>query len=114
MSSAAVDAFMANVRARNPEQQEFLQAVREVVESTMPVIERHPEYRAAESRATSNPLWAVPCDIALPSVTQNEINGEDAANLTRNGCYCICEYVVGANNAGFLKVADAMIDMGIV
>jgi glutamate dehydrogenase (NADP+) len=38
--------------------------------------------------------WEVKCDIALPSATQNEINGEDAKTLVKNGCYCVSE---GAN-----------------
>ncbi len=139
-------------------------------------------------------VWGIPCDIALPCATQNELNGEDAKTLLANGCYCISEganmpstpeavelfiekkvlygpgkaanaggvavsglemsqnslrlswsreevdqklhgimksihkacvetaaeygdpgnYVMGANIAGFLKVADAMIDQGLV
>lgn len=39
---------MAGVIAKNPEQKEFHQAVREVVESIMPVMDRHPEYRKAK------------------------------------------------------------------
>jgi glutamate dehydrogenase (NADP+) len=138
--------------------------------------------------------WAIPCDCAFPSATQNEINGADAAELVKNGCKLVSEganmpsdpnavsvfldnkifygpgkaanaggvatsglemsqnaqflnwsreevdaklqtimknihhnaystaaeydcpgnYVVGANIAGFLKVANAMIDQGIV
>ena len=38
--------------------------------------------------------WEVPCDIALPCATQNELNKEDALNLIKNGCKCVCE---GAN-----------------
>lgn len=38
--------------------------------------------------------WAVACDIALPCATQNELNGDDAATLLKNGCMCISE---GAN-----------------
>ena len=38
--------------------------------------------------------WAVPCDIALPCATQNEINGEDAKELLANGCKVTSE---GAN-----------------
>ena len=38
--------------------------------------------------------WALPCDIALPCATQNEINGEDAKELLANGCKVISE---GAN-----------------
>ena len=38
--------------------------------------------------------WNVPCDIALPCATQNEINKKDAEQLIKNGCLCISE---GAN-----------------
>jgi len=38
--------------------------------------------------------WDVPCDIAMPCATQNEIDGNDAKNLVENGCKCISE---GAN-----------------
>jgi len=44
----AVEDFMAGVIAKNPEQKEFHQAVREVVESLMPVMDKHPEYRKAK------------------------------------------------------------------
>ena len=138
--------------------------------------------------------WGIKCDCAFPSATQNEISGEDAAALLKNGCYLVAEganmpsepaaidqfltkkilygpgkaanaggvatsglemtqnsmrlpwtreevdkrlhhimvtihknaydtaaeygqkgnYVVGANIAGFVKVADAMLDQGVV
>ncbi|MEE8170688.1 MAG: NADP-specific glutamate dehydrogenase [Phycisphaerae bacterium] len=45
--ASAVESFMAGVTARNPEQKEFHQAVHEVVESLLPVIDKHPEYRKA-------------------------------------------------------------------
>lgn len=38
--------------------------------------------------------WEVPCDIAIPCATENELNLEDARNLLNNGCICMCE---GAN-----------------
>ena len=38
--------------------------------------------------------WSVPCDIALPCATQNEINQEEAATLIENGCLGVSE---GAN-----------------
>ena len=48
MSSSAVEAFMQEVIAKNPGEKEFHQAVREVVESVMPVLDRHPEFRKAK------------------------------------------------------------------
>ena len=43
-----VDEIMAQVKQRDPHQPEFHQAVEEVVESIVPVLERHPEYRQAK------------------------------------------------------------------
>ena len=38
--------------------------------------------------------WSIPCDIALPCATQNELDAYDAAYLVKHGCRCVCE---GAN-----------------
>ena len=45
--STFVNDFMAEVRAKNPNEAEFHQAVQEVAESLVPVLEQHPEYRKA-------------------------------------------------------------------
>ena len=55
------------------------------------------EYAETYKSATYHPgerPWSVPCDIALPSATQNELDGEDARQLVDNGCMCVAE---GAN-----------------
>jgi glutamate dehydrogenase (NADP+) len=39
-------------------------------------------------------IWEVPCQVAMPSATQNEINGRDAKALVENGCIAVGE---GAN-----------------
>ncbi len=38
--------------------------------------------------------WGVPCDLALPCATQNELDGDAAGTLLENGCIAVCE---GAN-----------------
>ncbi len=38
--------------------------------------------------------WNVKCDVALPSATQNEVDGNNAKSLIDNGCICVSE---GAN-----------------
>lgn len=38
--------------------------------------------------------WSIPCDIALPCATQNEVEEKDARTLISNGCKCVAE---GAN-----------------
>lgn len=151
------------------------------------------KFRGATYIEGSRP-WGIACDCAFPSATQNEVTGEDAKTLVKNGCKLVAEganmptepagvevflghkilygpgkaanaggvavsglemsqnaqhgrwsreevdgrlkgimtsihtavsktaaeygqptnYVLGANIAGFLKVADAMIDQGLV
>lgn len=39
-------------------------------------------------------IWSIPCDVALPCATQNELNLEDAKTLQKNGCIAVAE---GAN-----------------
>ena len=39
-------------------------------------------------------IWTIPCDIALPCATQNELNEDDAKALIKNGCFAVAE---GAN-----------------
>jgi glutamate dehydrogenase (NADP+) len=152
--------------------------------------EKYPKAQYLEGKRP----WGIPCQCAFPSATENEISGEDARTLVRNGCFLVAEganmpscpeaidlfqnskvlygpgkaanaggvatsglemaqnsqfmnwtreevdakllsimkqihencrrtceefdqagnYVVGANIAGFRKVADAMIDQGVV
>ena len=35
--------------------------------------------------------WDIPCDIACPTACENELLGEDAKTLLKNGCKCVCE-----------------------
>ena len=35
--------------------------------------------------------WSVTCDIALPCATQNELNGDEANELIKNGCILVSE-----------------------
>ena len=49
---------------------------------------------SAEYHEGCKGVWTVPCDIALPCATQNEIDEESAKALVANGCTVVCE---GAN-----------------
>ena len=51
------------------------------------------EYKNATFHAGKRP-WGVPCDVALPCATQNELLGDDARTLVANGCIAVAE---GAN-----------------
>ncbi|MEJ2402288.1 MAG: NADP-specific glutamate dehydrogenase [Xanthomonadales bacterium] len=56
-------------------------------------------------------LWNVPVDVALPCATQNELNGDDAATLLRNGCVCVAE---GANMPSTPEAIEAFQAAGIL
>lgn len=41
--------------------------------------------------AGRNQVWSIPCDVAFPSATQNEVSAADARELVKNGCICVSE-----------------------
>ncbi|MBR1564565.1 MAG: NADP-specific glutamate dehydrogenase [Paludibacteraceae bacterium] len=51
------------------------------------------QYPSAQYFPKERP-WRIPCDIAMPCATQNEIEKPDAEHLLGNGCWCVAE---GAN-----------------
>jgi len=55
-------------------------------------------------------IWTVPCDVALPSATQNEIDGKSAAILVKNGCVAVGE---GANMPSTPEAVDVFLDGGV-
>ena len=55
-------------------------------------------------------VWAVPCDIALPCATQNELFVEDARELVKNGCTVVAE---GANMPATLDATQLLLDSGV-
>lgn len=72
------------------------------------------EYAKKYGRATyhkGETPWKVPCDIALPCATQNELNGIHAATLVKNGCMAVAE---GANMPSTPKAIHAFHDAKIL
>ena len=55
--------------------------------------------------------WLVPCDLALPCATQNEISGEDARMLIKNGCMAVAE---GANMPTVQEGIEAYLENGLL
>ncbi len=55
--------------------------------------------------------WIVPCDVALPCATQNELNEEDARTLAANGCKLVAE---GANMPSTAEAVLVFQDNGIL
>lgn len=55
--------------------------------------------------------WEVPCDVAMPCATQNELDENDARSLLKNGCMCVVE---GANMPSTLEATKLFQDAGIL
>ena len=55
--------------------------------------------------------WNEKCDIAMPSATQNEINGDDARALLANGCFAVSE---GANMPSTPEAIDEFLKAKIL
>ena len=56
-------------------------------------------------------IWTIPCDIALPCATQNELDGESAAILIKNGVMAVGE---GANMPSTPEAVKAFQDAGVL
>ena len=71
------------------------------------------EEYAQQVRATFLPgqrPWSIPVDVALPCATQNELDGEDAKTLVRNGVLCVAE---GANMPATLEAVEMFEKSGV-
>lgn len=75
--------------------------------------ERLTEYNKAGSSYIEGSVWdlAVPYDIALPCATQNEIDGDKAEKLIKNGVYCVSE---GANMPSNIEAIDLYIENNLL
>ncbi|MFE0505318.1 NADP-specific glutamate dehydrogenase [Peribacillus butanolivorans] len=71
-------------------------------------VDAHPE---AEYNEGSYGIWSVPCDIALPCATQNEIDEEAAKLLVKNNVKAIGE---GANMPSTLEAIDVFLNNGVL
>ncbi len=71
-------------------------------------INTHPQ---AEYHEGCKGIWTIPCDIALPCATQNEIDGESAQILVKNGCKVVSE---GANMPSTPDAINTYLANGII
>lgn len=56
-------------------------------------------------------VWTIPCDIALPCATQNELDENDAKTLIANGCFVVAE---GANMPSTREATDYFLEKQIL
>jgi glutamate dehydrogenase (NADP+) len=68
------------------------------------------QYTKAEYMEGERP-WSIACDIAMPCATENEISGEEAKALVKNGCFCVSE---GANMPSTPEAIDVWMENKIL
>jgi glutamate dehydrogenase (NADP+) len=71
-------------------------------------------YAERRPRARHEPggrVWEIPCDVALPCATQNELGAADAQALVRNGCIAVAE---GANMPTTPDAVQVFADAGVL
>ena len=72
------------------------------------------EYAAARPSAEYHEgkgVWSIPCDVALPCATQNELDLEDAKTLSANGCFAVAE---GANMPTTMEATEYLQENNIL
>jgi len=85
------DGFVYDPEGLDEEKLAYVKTLKNVIRGR--IKEYAVKYPSAQYFPGERP-WGIKCNIAMPCATQNEINGEDAAKLVDNGCYCVTE---GAN-----------------
>lgn len=89
-----------------------LSIIKQIKEVERKRIKEYIYYRKdAEYHEGSKGIWSIPCDIALPCATQNEIDGESAEILAANGCFAVSE---GANMPSTPEAIDVYFNNGIL
>lgn len=68
-------------------------------------------HKNAEYHEGCRGIWTIPCDIALPCATQNEINKEEAETLVKNGVVAVGE---GANMPSTLEAIEVFLENKIL
>ena len=88
---------------------DLIKQIKEVERKRIKVyVEKKP---SAEYHEGCRGIWTIPCDLAFPCATQNEINLESAKALIANGCKAVCE---GSNMPTTPDAIDAILEAGLM
>jgi len=88
-----------------------LDAVKEIKEVRRGRIKEYADAVPSAVYTEGKGIWTIPCDIALPCATQNELNLEDAKALLANGCFAVAE---GANMPSTREATDLFVEKKIL
>lgn len=88
-----------------------LDLIKEIKEERRGRIKEYADAKASAVFTAGKGIWSVPCDIALPCATQNELDLEDAKILKKNGCYVVAE---GANMPSTIEAVNYFLENNIL
>ena len=88
-----------------------LAIVKDIKEVKRGRIKEYAERRPSAVYTEGKGVWSIPCDVALPCATQNELNEEDAKTLLKNGCIAVGE---GANMPSTLEATEVFLGSNIL
>jgi glutamate dehydrogenase (NADP+) len=89
-----------------------LALVKEIKEVRRERISEYPRLKGTGSHfIAGGSIWDVPCQVALPCATQNELSGRDAATLVKNGVIAVAE---GANMPCTPEAVKVFQDAGVL
>lgn len=89
---------------------ELLKQVKEVERGRLT---SYAERKKSARHLVGGNIWSIPCEVAFPCATQNELNATDAATLVKNGCVAVSEGANMPSTAEAVKVfLDAKISYG--
>lgn len=88
-----------------------LDIVKDIKEIRRGRIKEYVEEVPTASYKEGKGIWTIPCDIALPCATQNELGLDDAKTLKANGCFCVAE---GANMPTTIEATEFIQSNGML
>mgnify|MGYP000827266139 CR=1 FL=1 len=89
----------------------YKRQVKEIKEVKRARLTEYKKYRPNSEYHEGKGVWTVPCDVALPCATQNELNEEDAKTLVKNGVQVVAE---GANMPSTIEATNVFQQAGIL
>jgi glutamate dehydrogenase (NADP+) len=87
-----------------------IEAVKQIKEVRRGRIREYLEYRKKAQYYENGLVWSIPCDIALPCATQNELREDGAKMLIKNGCIVVAEV---SNMSTSLEATDLLQKNGV-
>lgn len=88
-----------------------LNAIKEIKEVKRQRLSEYKNYRPNSQYTAGRFDWSIPCDVALPCATQNELLEDDAKTLIKNGVIAVAE---GANMPTSIEATKLFQDNGVL